>query len=360
MHPSSAINNGQHYRTHRYSSVDFNPRHSRNLHFSSSDNNRKPKAQQLIDDPSYHTSYGQLTSVLPTRDTSLSRPHSRLSAPEPMSLPFQKSFYHKMPHHQTTNHSHDSPLVLSPTGTPPPMIHDSTQFDDSILNKRRPGSIKHRKPLPGSIDTQIDGAIHGSVPWKGKVQVGPYRRSSVDSPPHIGWSSQTQFSANRGARTPADIQSLMPQNQDVTHRLVDTSNIVLRSSNSTEIKPELFSNSPNNEQYGRITPKGYTVTEKFDILPMPDSHHSLSMKNTFRSSSAKHPHHSILVTNHHIPEMSTSAKHFADLEPLVPINGLHQSSLHNQRELPLIDNLPNNVKVLVIIINNGIIISSVR
>ena len=248
-----------------------------------------------------------------------------------MPLPFQKSLYHKLPHQQNMTHSHETPLILSPSGTPPP-TNDNTQ-EDSLINRRRSASFKHKKSLSGSMDTQLDGAIHGSIPWKGKVQVGPYRRSSVDTTPPVGWPGQTHFSANRGAKTPADIQSLM---------LADS---VLRSSNSTEIKPELFANSPNNEHFGRILPKDYTLTERVHFTSdLRDGNH---LKRSFRSSSAKQHHHSIMVTSNYNPELSASAKHFGDLEPLGPINGLKlQSSLHNQRELPHIDILPNNIKVL--------------
>ena len=331
MHPPSASHASM-YRNHRLP-IDFSPRHQ----YGGDSRRNKP----FHEDPShYPNSFVQPSSTpLPTyasvRESSHSRPHSRLSAPEPIPLPFQKSLYFKNsshPHIQPTNHSHETQMMVSPSVTPPP-INDPLLHEDvpGSATKRRPGSLKHKKSLSGSIDTQLDAAIHGSVPWKGKVQVGPYRRPSLESPPPIGWSSQTQFLPNQrnggsGIKVPADMQSLM---QD---RLVDT---IMRSSNSTEIKPELFMNSTANEPF--------STREGMDGL-LSDTRDSMVKRKSHRSSSAKYPphHHTLGHANNHAPELTMSAKHFGDLEP---INGLKlppPNTYYSKDQLPSIDVLPNN------------------
>ena len=345
LHPSSASNTS-HYRNQRYS-VEFSPRHTTLHHGSGTEPRSRNKSHH--EDPHYYLSYGQLTTPTPhTMRESYSRPHSRLSAPEPIPIPFQKSLYHKPNHHQpqiSNHHSHESPLIFSPSETPPP-TNELIQQEDSSGNKRRQGSLKHsmRKSLSGSIDAQLDGALHGSIPWKGRAQVGPYRRPSIESAPPIGWSSQTQFSSSNqrmgGIKAPADIQSLMPQGQEGSHRLVDTSNLVMRSSNSTEIKPELFMNSKNGESFGR---GGGLMTKEHQLDGLMIDYregHGLMTKRSSRSSSARQSQHSS-ITNSHVPELSASAKHLGDLEPLLPINGLKLPS-HHSRELPHIDTLPSN------------------
>lgn len=348
MHPSSA-SHGQYNRSQRYS-VDLSPKHQ-SLYDS-----KQNKMVHHDDSQYYHGTLGQTTPVPYTvREP---RPHSRLSAPDPIPVPFQKSLYvkpnntnnhhhHNNHHHQPllNNHTHDSPLVLSPADTPSPTNHHDILQEDNLgyhSNKRRPTSLKNsgKKSLSGPIDTQLDGAIHGSIPWKGKVQVAPYRRSSIDTTPPIGWTSQTQFTANNqkgGKPPPADIQSLMPQ--EGTHRLIDS---ILRSSNSTEIKPEMFSH--HNEGSGPIRDR--LVPPRDHLSPTRLSSEisdNLSVKRSHRSSSARQPHRR---HTSHSNEMTSSVKHFGELEPLGPINGLkYPSSVHNNKGelLPnIIDTLPSN------------------
>lgn len=326
MHPASASHGS---RGQRYS-IDFSPKHP-SLYDS-----KQSKIATHHDE--YRTSFGMTT---PTPYTvKESRPHSRLSAPDPIPVPFQKSLYFKggsnpyQPAPLTSNH--DTPLILSPTHTPSPTNNHHGEEGDSLgyhSNKRRPNSLKNKKSMSGSIDTQLDGAIHGSIPWKGKVQVGPYRRSSIDNTPPIGWTSQTQFSNTAAAQKqggkppPADIQSLMPQ--EGTHRLID-----MRSSNSTEIKPELFDHHAEGRRE-RLT---------HDKLPNEITD-NMSVKRSNRSSSARQSYSRHQNFTNLPTEMTSSVKHFGELEPLGPINGLkYPSSVQsNKGELPqILDTVPQN------------------
>ena len=342
IHPASASHTSQYYRSHRYS-MDVSPRHAPNYH----ELRRNSKNQHQDDLHLY------MPPTVRGNQEALTRPHSRMSAPEPIPLPFQRSLYYKSTHsshHNGSYHPNEShQLILSPSGTPSPTSESGGGPHGSANTKTRTGSLKPlmKKSLSTSVDTHLDAAIHGSIPWKGKPQVGPYRRPSMESIPPIGWSSQTQFSSNQrigSVRTPADIQSLMPQDHT-------SSNLVMRSSNSTEIKPELFLNSQNLETTSRMVgscQKDHMTTEGLQIDLLPDgqiTHNSLQPKKLFRTSSAKQPNHSIHVLNNIVPELSCSAKHFG--EPLGPINGLKlpssiHSSVQHPRELPNFDPLPNS------------------
>ena len=365
MYPSSA----HHYQHHRLL-IDTSSRHSHH-HGNDVGIVSKRSTRGHHEDRYFHHGFNPPSGI---PDPPPSRPHSRLSAPEPLPIPFQKSFLAKNDIYHHPNGSHN--MSLTPTSSPQPWIeHQQTYTRDSSPLSNSTSSTKKRstsgslkplihKSLSTSVDTHLDAAVHGSLPWKGKVQVGPYRKSSMDGMmPPIGWSSQTQFSsyqrlASVGRSGPADIQSLMITDSPTTHPKVTTvnptqqltdssSNIPLKSGDSMELKPELFLNSHNSGGNTRVSTSNSmreTTTEglMIDILPL-DNRQNPSLSRSDRSSSAKNPLNLLSIINKQLPEQSVSAKHLG--EP-TPVNGLRIQSMnpiHPPRELPSIDTLPTKV-----------------
>lgn len=119
------------------------------------------------------------------------RPHSRMSAPEPLPIPFQKSMLHK----GLYNHASSS-NEQSPSGSPPPTILIPKSPTENILNnsqensprtggktlgttlsassrRRSAGNLKPvmRKTLSASVDMHLEqggGGGGGVASWKGK------------------------------------------------------------------------------------------------------------------------------------------------------------------------------------------------
>lgn len=111
------------------------------------------------------------------------RAHSRMSAPEPLPIPFQKSFLPKsiLTHAPSSNEP-------SPTGTPPPILtptkspgvdstHSQENSPHSARGSRRrsnPGmsgaSLKPvvRKSMSASVDMMNMDHYHSGASWKGK------------------------------------------------------------------------------------------------------------------------------------------------------------------------------------------------
>lgn len=300
-----------------------------------------------------------------------SRPHSRMSAPEPLPIPFQRSLFLKGQHH---NQIGGSPKVLSPATSPPhsarmksptqlmePLLREGSAHTHSVkgAKKHSSGSLKpvSRKTLSASIDAHLDSNPAHGIPWRGKAQVAPLpRRLSMEgmNVPNIGWSSQVHFGSNSrlasvGKSGPADIQSLMQMNftphndremaaSPLALKLGGSGSQAVRSNDSFELKHEMFSQSP--VSLARTTE---TVTEgvKIDMIP-----HNYSQKGNVRfsrSSSAKYEHSSRQPNNITIssqpPEYSTSVRHMESGERyLTPqINGVGVTSTSHPRELPVID-----------------------
>ena len=299
----------------------------------------------------------------------LSRPHSRMSAPEPLPIPFQRSLFLKQkPHSQVS-----SPLNASSPMTSPPhsaRVKSPIQLMEPLLpeastnlhsakgsKKRSSGGLKpvSRKNLSASIDAHLDSNPTHAIPWRGKAQVAPLpRRLSMDAVnmPNIGWHSQVQFGSNSrlasvGKSGPADIQSLMQGNLSPhTDRELTTSPLALRiggtgsqavrSNDSFDLKHEMFSQSP-------VPPSktNDTVTEgvKIDILPS-----NFSQKGSFRfirSSSAKYEQsvrqpNNITISSQP-PEYAINHMESVDKFMTPKVNGIAFTSTSHPRELPGID-----------------------
>ena len=309
----------------------------------------------------------------------LARPHSRMSAPEPLPIPFQRSLFLKQKH-QHHNQVSVSPSVQSPTTSPPasartrspsnlmePLLPEATMLLHSAKGskKRSSGGLKPvtRKSLSASIDANLDINPTHAIPWRGKAQVAPLpRRLSMEAVnvPSIGWPSQAQFGSNSrlasvGKSGPADIQSLMQANlpshadRDLTSsplalRIGGTSGQAVRSNDSFDLKHEMFSQSP-------VAPSkpNETVTEgvKIDMLPS-----NFSQKGSFkfiRSSSAKVEHSTKQPNNITIssqpPEYTMN--HMDSVDKFMPpkVNGIAFTPTPHPRELPHIDQ--SSLKVCV-------------
>ena len=299
----------------------------------------------------------------------LSRPHSRMSAPEPLPIPFQRSVFLKQKHQSqvsglvsaqspTTSPPH-SARVKSPNQIMEPLLPEASMNLHSAKGskKRSSGNLRPvtRKSLSASIDAHLDSNPTHAIPWRGKAQVAPLpRRLSMDAVnvPSIGWPSQMQFGSNSrlasvGKPGPADIQSLMQANisphtdrdltaSPLTLRIGGTGGQAVRSNDSFDLKPESFSQSP-------IPPSrtNETVTEgvKIDILP-----HTFGQKGSFRfirSSSAKYEHSTRQPNNITIssqpPEYTFNHMESADKFMAPKVNGIAFTSSSHPRELPVID-----------------------
>ncbi|XP_011408965.2 PREDICTED: uncharacterized protein LOC105315894 [Amphimedon queenslandica] len=110
------------------------------------------------------------------------RPHSRMSAPEPLPIPFQKSMLNKSLYNYAPSSNEQSP-----SGSPPPTIltpdnihqENSPQtgkglaptITTSSSRRRSAGNLKPlmKKTLSASVDTHLEqGGGGGATPWKGK------------------------------------------------------------------------------------------------------------------------------------------------------------------------------------------------
>ena len=232
-----------------------------------------------------------------------------------------------------------------------------------------------RKCLSGSIDTQLDTTAHSTMPWRGRAQVAPFqRRLSIEMPP-IGWSGQTQLgSSNRLAsvskQPPADIASLMintispaPSYRNelaLSHgelhqgdreggggggggrEVRDEGSTDVRSTNSIELKHEMFANAKNSSQQIETTTEGIQI----DMMPQDESNHKLHFQK-WRSSSAKYG--SARLSSPGIPgqrpELTASAKHIGDRSASATLSGMSALPAVHRRELPSLDNRHASIKV---------------
>lgn len=307
------------------------------------------------------------------------RTHSRLSAPEPIPVPFQRSLLTK---HQLYI---GTPRVRSPPSSSPPPTRAKSPlgYVEPLHSPRREGSPLSargsrrksgsglrpvmRKSLSGSVDTQLDSQGHTTMPWRGRAQVAPFqRRVSIEMPP-IGWSTQpqSQFGSNNrlasvSKQTPADIASLMINTVSPTpgyknelalsngeiHHIgrggggQEENDSGMRSSHSIELKHEMFSNSRNSSQHIETTTEGIQI----DMLPQDDEG-AWSQKQ--RSSSAKYG--SARRTSQGVvgqrQELTASAKHLGDRSSSATFSGSSTLPLPHRRELPSLDNRHGSVKV---------------
>ena len=352
---------------------------------SSSTDNTRHHIHQPLGDPAYPRQPLRLPQEEPMYNYLQaephhiqSRPHSRLSAPEPIPVPFQRSLLTK---HQLYG---GQPRVHSPSSnSPPPSRAKSPLGYVEPLHSPRRESSPHsargsrrksgsglrpmmRKSLSGSIDTQLDATAHSTMPWRGRAQVAPFqRRLSIEMPP-VGWSGQVQFGSNNrlasvNKQTPADIASLMISTVSPTpsyrnelalshgelHQVDrgggggDEVGGGVKSNNSIELKHEMFSNP-------KTSPRNHieTTTEgiQIDMLPQDESSNKTPSQK-WRSSSAKYgsARHTSLGVLGHRPEMTASAKHMGDRS--ATFGGISALPAPPRRDLPSLDNRHGSVKV---------------
>ena len=291
----------------RKTSVEFSHRQS-----PSHQEPMKRMARGINEDPYNYSQYAH--SFATPQQESVGRPHSRLSAPEPLPLPFQRAI---VPRNQL--HSNTPPSDSPPTTTKPPNdlysgskelpLQHPHSAKGSAKRQSNSGVLKPammRKTLSASIDT-MDPSFHGSgIPWRGKAQVAPmHRRASMEGAmPPIGWSSQTQFGGQRsGSRhITTDMQPLIVANGDVMEKEHHVS--ILSSDN---IDSGSHRSSPSH------TP-GKPVMEglQYDMMPLEDGQIMTKKSTMTRISSAKHIQHPpISHLNSQYSEMSISAKNLS-------------------------------------------------
>lgn len=286
-----------------------------------------------------------------------SRPHSRMSAPEPLPIPFQRSFLPK--NHFHYNHS---PHRQSPTESPPHCkspVHSLSQPQSrdgsprsltSRGSKRRTNASSNLKPamrksLSASVETNIDSSYYGNS-WKGKTQVAPIHRrlSAEGTMPPIGWSNQAHFSSSQKISSVGktghapDIQSLIQTEETGVHTQSPKPTLDL---DALEIKHSMSQN-----KMGVVTPplsssrKEITTDRlKIGVLPIDEN-----TRKNFRSTSTKTPQlqNSLIITGQ-IPGFSASSKQLEDLDSTPPINSLKPQALSSthttlpHRELPSLD-----------------------
>lgn len=237
-----------------------------------------------------------------------SRPHSRLSAPEPLPIPFQKSF---LPKSQQYNNS--SPIGYSPSGSPP----SQSKFPVDVSSQESsPHNIKGSKR-----HSALKPMRDYSNQWK-KGQVAPLQRQLSTE----GWSSNTH-----------KVELLGETDGDTEATILMSNNRGL--SETAELHPELALTNGMTKTVA-ISPNNETTADVFktDMLPKEDI-------KLYRSTSAKHyPPQNSLHGNH---EMSISAKHLGELPQSK--NGLRVLPTH--KELPHIESLPNSAVKVSIKIN---------
>ena len=279
----------------------------------------KRPSRGLMEEP---YNYSQYAHSLATPE----RPHSRMSAPEPLPLPFQRTIVSRN-QLQSTPPS-DSP----PTITKPSNDFYSTSKDLPVHPHSAKGSAKRqsnsgilkpavmRKTLSASMDIGDPSLYGGGIPWKGKAQVAPlHRRASMEGAmPPIGWSSQTQFSNQRSASRQGmiDMQPLIITNGDNTERTL------LEHHMSIDNIDDVRRGSPS-----------HVPRKPIDMIPSDDSPQVLAKKSSTRTSSAKHMQHPPLShLNSQYSEMSISAKN------------LSTGALNGLSELPSIEAQPIKVR----------------
>ena len=296
------------------------------------------------------------------------RPSSRLSAPEPIPLPFHRSLLPNQQLHTGTSRVRNS---SPPSWSKSPLgyvesAHLARREDSPSSargSRRKSGSSLKpvmKKSLSGSVDGQLD-MTHNSAMWRGRAQVAPFnRRVSIDVPP-IGWSTQPQFGSNNrlataSKQTPADIASLMITTASPTPgyrnemalshgelQRIGNGGVAghvdgdgeLRSSHSIELKHELFRNSSHQIE---------TVTEGIQIEMFPHNGGIMSSQK-WRSSSAKSgPTRQTTVgyLGQRPSEFTASAKHLGERTMSASFDSSTSPlPLTHRRELPSLDSKTN-------------------
>ena len=320
---------------------------------------------------------------------SLSRPNSRLSAPEPIPLPFQRSILSKQQLYSGGQKFNSPPGsgTASPSRSKSPLGYiepiRSPRRDGSPVSargsKRRSGSSLKpvmRKSFSGSVDAHLDMQPNQSV-WRGRNQVAPFhRRVTIDMPP-IGWSVQPQFGSNSrmSKQTPADIASLMvspvsPTGGNRNELTLSHGELQMigsggggggesdgghKSTNSIELQHDLFSNPRNSVHQIE------TVTEGIQIDMFPHDENKLQSQK-WRSASAKYGSaRQMSGSVGQKSEFTASAKHLSDRSMSATFAGAPPLPPTHRRELPSLEHRAGgSVKVTycVPIINDVIVYSS--
>ena len=113
------------------------------------------------------------------------RPHSRMSAPEPLPIPFQKSMLNKSIYNYAPSSNEQSPSGSPPPSilTPDNILGNSPQENSprtgkgltptittSSSRRRSAGNLKPlmKKTLSASVDMHLEQGGGGATPWKGK------------------------------------------------------------------------------------------------------------------------------------------------------------------------------------------------
>ena len=291
-----------------------------------------------------------------------SRPHSRMSAPEPLPIPFQRSFLPKNNFQYNHSPTETPPHSMSPVHSfSQPQSRDASPHSLTVRgSKRRTNAGSNLKPamrksLSASVENHIDSSCYGNS-WKGKAQIAPiHRRPSADGAmPPIGWSNQMQFGSTQKVASvgkigpAADILSLMPSEETDVHTQPPKPILDL---DGLEIKCDL---PMSQNKRGVATPplissKNEMTTDilKIDMLPIDEN-----TRKNLRSTSTKTPQlqNSLTITSQ-TPGFSASAKRLEDLDSTPPINSLKSQPLVSThttlppRELPSLDIRPTTPKV---------------